>query len=107
METTNTESGIRQATEGTSMTVKYYEVDISKHTKKGKRNETSMCILGIKEPTAEEALKFLARDIIFLYKCTDVDAVREISQEEAYSAYCMNDLEGSLPVFGLQKGAIN
>lgn len=82
------------------MTKKYYEIEISKHTKKGKQNETSMCILGVREPTIEEALKFLARDIIFLYKCDHVDAVCEISQEEAYSAYSMDDLEDTLPVFG-------
>ena len=80
--------------------IKYYEVEMSKHTKRGNKNETSMCILGVKEPTTEEALRFLARDIIFLYKCDHVDTVREITQEEAYSAYCMEDIEDTLPVFG-------
>lgn len=79
--------------------VKYFEVEISKHTKRGKRNETSMCMLGVREPSVEEALMFLARDIIFLYKCDHVDAVREISQEEAYSAFSLDDIEATLPVF--------
>lgn len=82
---------------------KYYEIEISKHTKRGKQNETSMCILGVREPTIEEAGKFLAHDIVFVYKCTHVDAVREISQEEAYSAYSMDEIEADLPVFGIDK----
>ena len=81
---------------------KYYEVTISKHTKRGKKNETSMCILGVREPTIEEAGKFLAHDIVFVYKCDHVDSVREISQNEAYSAFCMDDIEDTLPVFGVK-----
>lgn len=80
--------------------IKYYEVEMSKHTKRGKQNETSMCILGIREPSVKEAERFLAHDIVFVYKCTNIDAIREITQEEAYSAYCMDDIESTLPVFG-------
>lgn len=84
--------------------IKYYEVEISKKDKRsesGRRNETSMCILGIRKPTITEAEKFLADDIIRVYKCDHVDAVREITQAEAYSAYCMDDIEDRLPVFGV------
>ncbi len=84
--------------------VKYYEVEISKHDKRsksGKRNETSMCILGVRQPTIKEAEKFLADDIIRVYKCDHVDTVREITQKEAYSAYSMDDVEDTLPVFGM------
>ena len=82
---------------------KYYEVEISKHdcrAKNGKRNETSMCIVGIREPSIKEAEKFLVDDIIRVYKCTNVDKVREISKEEAYSFFDM-DNENNFPVFGL------
>ena len=81
---------------------KYYEVEISKHdcrAKNGKRNETSMCIVGIREPSIKEAEKFLADDIIRVYKCTNVDKVREISKEEAYSSFDMEN-ESDFPVFG-------
>ena len=80
--------------------IKYYEVEMSKHTKRGKINETSMCILGIRKPSLKEAERFLAHDIVYVYKCTHIDTIREISKEEAYSAYCMDDIEGTLPVFG-------
>lgn len=80
--------------------IKYYEVEMSKHAKRGNENETSMCILGIREPSVKEAERFLAHDIVFVYKCTHIDAIREITQEEAYSAYCMDDIESTLPVFG-------
>ena len=81
---------------------KYYEVEISKHdnrAKNGKRNETSMCIVGVREPSIKEAEKFLADDIIRVYKCTNVDKVREISKEEAYSFFDMEN-ESDFPVFG-------
>lgn len=84
--------------------VKYYEVEISKNDKRsesGKRNETSMCILGVRKPTIKEAEKFLVDDIIRVYKCDHVDMVREITQAEAYSAYCMDDIEDTLPIFGM------
>lgn len=89
--------------------VKYYEVEISKHDKRsktGKRNETSMCILGVKKPTIKEAEKFLVDDIIRVYKCDHVDAIREIPQKEAYSAYSMDDIEDTLPIFGVRKEEI-
>ena len=84
--------------------IKYYEVEISKYDKRsknGKRNKTSMCILGIRKPTIKEAEKFLVDDIIRVYKCDHIDTVREISQQEAYSAYNMDDIEDTLPIFGM------
>ena len=84
--------------------IKYYEVEISKYDKRsknGKRNKTSMCILGIRKPTIKEAENFLADDIIRVYKCDHIDTVREISQQEAYSAYSMDDIEDTLPIFGI------
>ena len=83
---------------------KYYEVEISKHdnrAKNGKRNETSMCIVGVRKPTVAEAENFLVDDIIRVYKCDHVDTVREITQREAYSAYNMDDVEDTLPIFGM------
>lgn len=79
---------------------KYYEVEMSKHTKRGNINENSMCILAVREPSIKEAGKFLAHDIVHVFKCTHIDAIREISQEEAYSAYSMDEIEDTLPVFG-------
>ena len=82
---------------------KYYEVEMSQHdtrAKNGKRNETSMCIIGVREPSIKEAERFLIDDIIRVYKCTNVDKVQEISKEEAYSSFDMEN-ENNFPVFGL------
>lgn len=83
--------------------VKYYEIEMSKWGSKNgqevKKNETSMCILATSEPSIKEAEKFLARDIVHIMKCDHIDSIKEISQEEAYSAYSMDDIEETLPVF--------
>ena len=88
-----------------TINVKYYEIWMSKHTKKGRQNETGMCILGTREPSIREAERFLAEDIVFTFKCTNVDSVCEISQEEAYSSYSMDDLDRLIPIYGItEKG---
>lgn len=76
--------------------IKYYEVEFGK--KDDKTDVYSICILGIKKPTIEEAQMFLAKDIEMM-DYDYVSDVLEITYEEAHEFFDM-EREGELPVFG-------
>ena len=71
--------------------MKYFEVSFDGDT-------TSMCIIGERSPTIEEATEFLSKDMSIL-GVSKIDWVHEIPKEEAYCAFDMAD-EESFPVFG-------
>ena len=76
--------------------IKYYEVEFGKRT-----NETdvfSMCIVGKRKPTIEEAEKFLAEDLEMM-GYDYVTEVLEIDYDEAHNFFDM-ERENDFPVFG-------
>jgi hypothetical protein len=76
--------------------IKYYEVEFSK--KDDKTDMYSICILGIKKPTIEEAQMFLKKEIeVMGYDY--VSDVLEITYEEAHEFFDM-EREDEFPVFG-------
>lgn len=65
----------------------------------GSREHTSsMCVLGYRKPTIEEAKEFWKKDCE-LYGDETLFDVYEITQEEAYDAYDMSR-ESEFPIFG-------
>lgn len=66
-----------------------------------KHHTSSMCVLGYKKPTIEEAKEFWKKDCELYGDETLVD-IYEISQEEAYLGYDM-EKENEFPIFG-EKG---
>jgi hypothetical protein len=71
--------------------VKYYEVDFD--------NEYGMCILGLRQPTIEEAKEFCKKDME-LWGAKEVVFISETDYETAISCYSMEN-EASFPIFGL------
>ena len=76
--------------------IKYYEVEFGK-----KNDETdvfSMCIVGVRKPTIEEAEQFLVGDLAMM-DYDHVNEVIEIDFEEAHKFFDM-EREVEFPVFG-------
>ena len=76
--------------------IKYYEVEFGK-----KADETdvySMCIVGVRKPTIEEAEKFLASDLEMM-GYDYITEVWEIDFDEAHNFFDM-ERENDFPVFG-------
>lgn len=76
--------------------IKYYEVEFGK-----KADETdvfSMCIVGVRKPTIEEAEKFLVKDLEIM-GYDHVNEVLEIDFNEAHKFFDM-ERENHFPVFG-------
>ena len=63
-----------------------------------KHHTSSMCVLGYRQPTIEEAKEFWKKDCELYGDETFID-VYEISQGEAYDAYDM-ERENEFPIFG-------
>ncbi len=76
--------------------IKYYEVEFGKRT--DETDVFSMCIVGIRKPTIEEAEKFLAEDLEMM-GYDHVTEVLEIDYEEAHKFFDM-ERENDFPVFG-------
>lgn len=76
--------------------IKYYEVEFGK--RKDETDVFSMCIVGIRKPTIEEAEKFLAEDLEIM-GYDHVNEVIEIDFEEAHNFFDM-ERENNFPVFG-------
>lgn len=65
----------------------------------GDKNHTSsMCVLGYRKPTIEEAKEFWKKDCELYGDETLID-VYEITKEEAYGGYDMSR-ENEFPIFG-------
>lgn len=68
----------------------------------GNKNHTSsMCVLGYRKPTIEEAKEFWKKDCELYGDETLID-VYEITKEEAYGGYDMSR-ENELPIFGITR----
>ena len=68
----------------------------------GNKNHTSsMCVLGYRKPTIEEAKEFWKKDCE-LYEDETLIDVYEITKEEAYGGYDMSR-ENELPIFGITR----
>lgn len=75
--------------------VKYYELEF----KTGVSGITSsMCVLGYRKPTIEEAKEFWKADCE-LYDDEELFNVREISKEQAHEEFDMEN-EANFPIFG-------
>lgn len=75
--------------------VKYYEVEFGKSEKPD--DNFSMCILGRRMPSVDEAKEYLA-ETMELLGYNEVTKVLEITSEEAYNFFDM-DNEANFPVF--------
>lgn len=76
--------------------IKYYEVEFGK--REDETDVFSMCIVGVRKPTIEEAEKFLASDLEMM-GYDHVNEVIEIDFEEAHNFFDM-ERENNFPVFG-------
>lgn len=76
--------------------IKYYEVEFGKRT--DETDVFSMCIVGVRKPTIEEAEKFLASDLEMM-GYDYVTEVLEIDYDEAHNFFDM-ERENDFPVFG-------
>ena len=63
-----------------------------------KHHTSSMCVLGYRKPTIEEAKKFWKKDCELYGDETLID-IYEIPKEEAYDGYDMSN-EKDFPIFG-------
>lgn len=80
----------------TKDSIKFYEVEVD-NDPTAEKGEYSTCILGRRQPSIEEAEKFLQKDMETLgYK--HVVAVNEIYKEEAYASYLMTE-DSDKPIF--------
>ena len=73
--------------------MRYFEIDMSNKREEGCY---SMCIKATHEPTKEEVMNFLARDMKEL-GYTEIDAIIETTLEEAKNFYDMEN-EENFPV---------
>ena len=80
------------------MDIKYYELVFDK-------NDESMCIMGVKQPTAEEATAFVKKDLDAVYESSKVTEVTELTQEQASYWFDFEDEKknNALRVFGTDK----
>lgn len=76
--------------------IKYYEVEFGK--REDETDVFSMCIVGVRKPTIEEAEKFLASDLEMM-DYDHVTEVLEIDYDEAHNFFDM-ERENNFPVFG-------
>lgn len=77
-------------------TIRYFEVEFGK--KQDAADVFSMCIVGVRKPTIEEAEKFLADDLNKM-GYDHVTEVLEIDYEEAHKFFDM-ERENDFPIFG-------
>jgi hypothetical protein len=75
--------------------IKYYEVEFGKRT--DETDVFSMCIVGKRKPTIEEAEKFLASDLEMM-GYDYVTEVLEIDHDEAHNFFDM-ERENQFPIF--------
>lgn len=74
--------------------IKYYEICFGK--------TGSICIKGTRKPSKFEAQQFLLGDMIKLgYR--EVTRIIELTKEEAFSCFDMDETERELPVFNPMK----
>lgn len=80
------------------MDIKYYELVFD-------RDDEGMCIMGVKQPTAEEATAFVKKDLDTIYESSKVTEVVELTQEEAFRFYRFDYANevNARPVFGTDK----
>ena len=75
--------------------IKYYEVEFGKRA--DETDVFSMCIVGKRKPTIEEAEKFLASDLEMM-GYDHVTEVLEIDHDEAHNFFDM-ERENQFPIF--------
>lgn len=75
--------------------IKYYEVEFGK--REDKTDVFSMCIVGVRKPTIEEAEKFLAEDLEMM-GYDHITEVLEIDYDEAHNFFDM-ERENQFPIF--------
>lgn len=75
--------------------IKYYEVEFGK--REDETDVFSMCIIGVRKPTIEEAEKFLAKDLEMM----GYDNVTEVLEIDYYEAHNFFDMEreNQFPIF--------
>lgn len=76
--------------------IKYYELVFD-------NEDEGMCILGLRQPTPEEATEFVKNDLGKVYKSSKVVRVAEINKATAHSCFDMEN-EANMPVFGVKVG---
>lgn len=76
---------------------KYYEVEFAKGNKSNYISDYSICIVGKREPTTEEATEFCRKDLDNM-GYDFISNVTQISKEEAHMFFDMEN-ESSFPVF--------
>ena len=76
--------------------IKYYEVEFGKQADEA--DVFSMCVVGVRKPTIEEAEVFLASDLEMM-GYDYVTEVLEIDFDEAHKFFDM-ERENDFPVFG-------
>lgn len=75
----------------------YYELEFVIGCFNGEVNHTSsMCVLGYRKPTIEEAKEFWKKDI---YEDETLINIYELTKEEAYENFDMSR-ESEYPIFG-------
>lgn len=78
---------------------KYYELEFLIECFDGEiRHTTSMCVLGYRKPTIEEAKEFWKTDCE-MYGDESLVAIYELSEEEAHDGFDMSR-ESEYPIFG-------
>ena len=71
--------------------IKYYELVFD-------NEDEGMCILGLRQPTPEEATEFVKDDLGKVYKSSRVVRVAEIDKATAHSCFDMEN-EDKMPIF--------
>lgn len=77
--------------------MQYFEAEFAKGTPDNYTSDCSICIIGRREPTTEEASEFCREDLKRM-KYDFVSNVTEISQEEAHRFFDMEH-EDAFPIF--------
>lgn len=72
--------------------IKYFELVFD-------NEDEGMCILGLRQPTPEEATEFVKNDLEKHYESSRVVRVAEIDKATAHSCFDMEN-ENEMPVFG-------
>ena len=78
--------------------IKYYELVFD-------NEDEGMCILGLRQPTPEEATEFVKDDLSKVYESSRVVRVAEIDKETAHSCFDFDmKNETDIPIFGAKIG---
>lgn len=78
--------------------IKYYELVFDDE-------DEGMCILGLRQPTPEEATEFVKDDLGKVYKSSRVVRVAEIDKATAHSCFDFDTkTEADMPIFGAKVG---